>query len=175
MKLCKEFGFLKDSHKRWCATIAVVAASVLLVFSAGVTHAGSAPAQQGQENDLDALVCMSAPVSWTDCTVTLNRAIPAGGSVIAAINGTDATVDFCSDGSPLNSFCGAYGNEAVLYCPTGCAPGRQFVVSALGTSPSALTHALNVVLGPTDTTWPGPGGFPPSDSGSPAPVGNDGN
>jgi hypothetical protein len=144
----------------------------LIIFSGGVVHAGALnPSGSGQPvaaESIDALACTASPVAWTDCSITLNRAIPAGGSIIASMNGAAGTVSYCSDGTPLNSFCAAYGNEAIFFCPAGCATGQQFDVSAIGTSPAALEHSLNVVLGPTDASWPGPGGIPRQDAGTAA-------
>jgi hypothetical protein len=148
----------------------MIVAAALLVVGSSLIQAGTARAQAADPNHIDALACTPSAGGWTDCSIVLNQAIPAGGSVVASLNGGSATVAFCSDGTPFNSLCGAYGNEAVFYCPTGCAPGKQFDVSAIGTSPTALSQSLNVALGATDINWPGPEGFvqpnTPSDPGN---------
>ena len=148
------------SHRPFNFVLGLIAAAALLGLNAGAIHAGSAPAPQMPAHDLDALACAPAPVNWTDCTITLAQSIPAGGSVIAAVQGTGATVAYCSDGTAEASFCGAYGNEAVFYCPSGCTAGQTFDVSAVGASSTTLAQSLNVALGPTDPNWPGPGGLP---------------
>src|SRR5579875_2177205 len=90
--------------------------NLVLGLIAGVLHAASAPAPQTPSHELDALACAPAPVDWTDCTITLAQPVPAGGSVIAAVQGTDASVAYCSDAMSQGLFYGAYGNEAVFYC-----------------------------------------------------------
>ena len=135
-------------------------AGVLLVATAGVSHSRTAAAQTIAPNPGIASVgCAAAQGNWTDCTVTLRQAIPAGGSVAASLGSPDAVVAYCSNGIPDGDgdvkFCGINGNTAVFQFPQGGMPGEQLRLSALGSSNAALAQSLTVAASAVYNRAPG--------------------
>jgi hypothetical protein len=139
--------------------LAVVAAGALVGISAGFIHTVSVAADEPQSGTgVARIACTPAPGNWTDCSVTVDQSIPAGGSVAAELDSRDAQVAFCSEESRYSDFstCGVSGNAAVFSCPNGCAAGSQFALSALGTSTATLAQNFTLASSITVNQSPGP-------------------
>jgi hypothetical protein len=146
--------------------IATIAGGVLLGLSsllagpvmaqtAGPTaqSAGAMTALPAPAADAAAVACAQGAGAWTDCTLTLNQSIQAGGSVAGTLPAGDGAVLYCEQpgvpqGDPAEQsslpVCGINGNTAVFLCPNGCGAGTQFVMSALDGQGAAATRELRV-------------------------------
>ena len=128
----------------------VLLAGTALVIGAGVIHSGTASAQAVSDGSAN-VVCVQGAGSWTDCTLTLNRGIAAGGSIAGSLPSQDGTVLYCDragephgDGTAEVPVCGINGNAAVFDCSAGCGAGTQFVMSALGGSGASVSQDLRI-------------------------------
>jgi hypothetical protein len=125
---------------------ALLTGAILLGIGAGAIHTGTASAQAVSDGSAS-IACVAAAGNWTDCTLTLNRGIAAGGSVSASLAHDQGTVVFCADGVSEEPACGLNGNAAVFLCPSGCVAGTQFLLSALGAQGASAAHEFSIAGG----------------------------
>jgi hypothetical protein len=145
---------------------AMLAVAALLALGGGFVHSGTAVAQSGGAPSVASIGCAAAPGNWTDCTLTLNRDVPAGGTIFVSLADQGVSVAWCwggtvssvasldisptgeySSSSSYSSACFTDGHVTTFNCYTPCAAGSTLIVSVLGSPPSNLAQSLSVSVG----------------------------